>query len=62
MSEEAKEEGKKDLEGLHVFLIAIVFSCLSYFYHLSDFIMLILSVLYVFNIVYFVDKWKTKKF
>ncbi|ODG93480.1 hypothetical protein COE53_06750 [Bacillus sp. AFS029533] len=61
MSNEVKEECKKDLEGLHVFLIVIVFSCLQYFFHLSDFIMLILSVLYVFIIVYFVDKWKTKE-
>jgi len=61
MSDEVKEEDKKDLEGLHVFVIIIVFSCLKYFFHLTDFIMLILSVLYVFIIVYFFDKWKTKE-
>ncbi len=61
LSYEVKEEDKNDLEGLHVFVIIIVFSCLQYFFHLSDFIMLILSVLYVFIIVTFFDKWKTKE-
>ncbi|PGM59589.1 hypothetical protein [Bacillus sp. AFS053548] len=61
MSDEVKEEGKKDLEGLHVFLFIIVFSYLQYFFHLADFIMLILSVLYVFIIVLFVDNGKLKK-